>query len=83
MPAAEFETRSRRKVDEASEPRRCSAQFREREGGEAWVTRQIERGHIIVTRSRTPYEVSHTSVAGEELEIAQEYIAVDLFLAAL
>ena len=60
-----------------------SATFREREVGGAWLTRTIGRGHIFVTRSRTPYEVSHTSPAGEELEIVQVHIAVDLFLAAL
>ena len=60
-----------------------SAEFREREVGGAWVTRQIERGHIFVTRSRTPYEVCHTTPVGEELEIVQVHIAVDEFLAAL
>ena len=48
-----------------------SATFREREVGGAWLTRTIGRGHIFVTRSRTPYEVSHTSPAEEELEIVQ------------
>ena len=60
-----------------------SAEFREREIGEAWLTRQIGRGHIFVTRSKTPYEVCHTSPVGEELEIVQVHIAVDQFLAAL
>jgi AraC family transcriptional regulator len=60
-----------------------SATFREREIGEVWQTRQIERGHIFVTRSRTPYEVCHTSRTGEALEIVQVHIAVDQFLAAL
>jgi AraC family transcriptional regulator len=60
-----------------------SAEFREREIGGAWLTRQIERGYIFVTRSRTPYEVCHTSRAGEQLEIVQVHIAVDQFLAAL
>jgi AraC family transcriptional regulator len=59
------------------------AEFREREVGETWQTRQIGRGYIFVTRSRTPYEVCHTSRAGEELEIVQVHIAVDQFLAAL
>src|SRR5215213_11692692 len=31
-----------------------SAEFREREVGEIWVTRQIGPGHIFVTRSKTP-----------------------------
>lgn len=60
-----------------------SAEFREREIGETWRTSQIGRGTIFVTRSRTPYEVSHTSPVGEELEIVQVHIAVDQFLAAL
>jgi AraC family transcriptional regulator len=60
-----------------------SAEFREREIGGPWLTRQIGRGHIFVTRSRTPYEVSHTTPVGEQLEIVQVHIAVDQFLAAL
>jgi hypothetical protein len=54
-----------------------SAEFRERELGEAWVTRQIGRGDIFVTRSKTPYEVRHSSRVGEELEIIQVHVAVD------
>jgi hypothetical protein len=60
-----------------------SAQFRERETGQAWLKREIGRGHIFVTRSKTPYEVCHTSPVGEELEVVQVHIAVDRFLAAL
>jgi AraC family transcriptional regulator len=60
-----------------------SAEFRERELGETWVTRQIGRGDIFVTRSKTPYEVRHSSRVGEELEIIQVHVAVDQFLAAL
>ena len=60
-----------------------SAEFRERELGGAWVTRQIGRGDIFVTRSRTPYEVRFSSPVGEELEIIQVHVAVDQFLAAL
>ena len=60
-----------------------SAEFREREIGGAWLKRQIGPGHIFVTRSKTPYEVCHTSPVGEELEIVQVHIAVDRFLAAL
>src|SRR6266446_8731726 len=43
-----------------------SAEFRERELGETWVTRQIGRGDIFVTRSKTPYEVRFRSRLGEE-----------------
>jgi AraC family transcriptional regulator len=60
-----------------------SAEFRERELGETWVTRQIGRGDIFVTRSKTPYEVRFSSPAGDELEIIQVHVAVDQFLAAL
>jgi AraC family transcriptional regulator len=60
-----------------------SAEFREREDGGKWVTRQIGRGDIFVTRSKTPYEVSHTSPVGQELEIIQIHVAVDQWLASL
>ena len=60
-----------------------SAEFRERELGDTWVTRQIGRGHIFVTRSKTPYEVSHISPVGQELEIVQIHVAVDHWLASL
>ena len=60
-----------------------SAEFREREIGQAWLKRQIGPGYIFVTRSKTPYEVCHTSRVGEELEVVQVHIAVDRFLAAL
>ena len=60
-----------------------SAEFRERELGETWVTRQIGRGDIFVTRSKTPYEVRHSSRVGEQLEIIQVHVAVDHWLASL
>jgi AraC family transcriptional regulator len=60
-----------------------SAEFRERELGEPWVTRHIRRGDIFVTRSKTPYEVRFSSPIGEELEIIQVHLAVDRLLAAL
>jgi len=60
-----------------------SAEFREREIGGAWLTRQIGPGHIFVTRSRTAYECAFSSPVGEELEIIQVHIAVDQLLAAL
>lgn len=60
-----------------------SAEFREREVGETWVTRQIGRGDIFVTRSKTPYEVRHSSPVGQELEIIQIHVAVDQWLASL
>jgi AraC family transcriptional regulator len=60
-----------------------SAEFREREVGDMWVTRQIGRGDIFVTRSKTPYEVRHSSPVGQELEIIQVHVAVDQWLASL
>jgi AraC family transcriptional regulator len=60
-----------------------SAEFQEREVDGEWVTRKIGKGHIFVTRSKTPYEVAHTSTPGNELETVQVHIAVDQFLAAL
>jgi AraC family transcriptional regulator len=60
-----------------------SAEFREREIGETWLQRQIGPGYIFVTRSKTPYEVCHTSPLGEELEIVQVHIPVNRFLASL
>jgi AraC family transcriptional regulator len=60
-----------------------SAAFREREVGGTWVTRQIGRGDIFVTRSKSPYEVSHSSPVGQELEIIQIHIAVDQWLTSM
>ena len=60
-----------------------SAEFREREIGETWTTRQIGRGDIFVTRSRTPYEVRFRSPAGEELETIAIHVGIDSFRAAL
>jgi AraC family transcriptional regulator len=60
-----------------------SAEFWERECGGAWVTRQIRRGDIFVTHSKTPYEVRWSSPVGEELEVIQIHLAVDQLLAAL
>ena len=60
-----------------------SAEFQEREVGETWVTRQIGRGDLFVTRSTTPYEVRFSSPPGQQLEIVQIHIAVEPFMAAL
>src|SRR5688572_16021278 len=40
------------------------AEFRERDVGGAWVTRQIRAGDLFVTHSRTPYEVRFESPPG-------------------
>jgi AraC family transcriptional regulator len=59
------------------------AVFKERDPGGKWLTHQLERGTLFVTRSRTPYEVSFSSPAGEELENVQIHVAVDVFVAAV
>lgn len=62
---------------------RGSAEFQEREVGKAWLTRQIRRGDIFVTRSKTLYELRWSSPIGEEVEVIHIHLAVDQFLAAL
>src|SRR5881396_1334310 len=59
------------------------AEFRERDVGGAWITRQIRACDLFVTRSVTPYEVRFQSPPGEELETLSLHIAVEPFLAAL
>jgi AraC family transcriptional regulator len=62
---------------------RGTAEFRERDVGGAWITRQIRAGDLFVTRSRTPYEVDFLSPPGQELDNLSLHIAVEPFLAAL
>ena len=62
---------------------RGMAEFRERDVGGKWITRQIRGGDMFVTRSRTPYEVDFKSPPGEELDNLSIHIAVEPFLAAL
>ncbi len=62
---------------------RGMAEFRERDVGGAWITRQIRAGDLFVTRSRTPYEVHFQSPPGEELDNLSIHLAVEPFLAAL
>jgi AraC family transcriptional regulator len=62
---------------------RGMAEFRERDVGGSWITRQIHAGDLFVTRSRTPYEVDFKSPPGEELDNLSIHIAVEPFLAAL
>jgi AraC family transcriptional regulator len=62
---------------------RGTAEFREREVGGTWITRQIRPGDLFVTRSRTPYEVDLQSPPGQELDNLSLHIAVEPFLAAL
>lgn len=60
-----------------------SAQFLERDVGAGWLKRQLRRGDIFVTRSKTPYEVRFSSPVGEEIEVMSIHLAVDRYLAAL
>lgn len=60
-----------------------TAEFRERDVGGAWITRQIHTGDLFVTRSRTPYEVRFQSPAGQELDTLSIHITVEPFLTAL
>lgn len=62
---------------------RGMAEFRERDVGGAWITRQIRAGDQFVTRSRTPYEVRFQSPPGQELDTLSLHIAVEPFLTAL
>jgi len=62
---------------------RGMAEFRERDVGGAWVTRQIHGGDLFVTRSRTPYEVRFQSPPGQELDNLSLHIAIEPFMAAL
>jgi len=59
------------------------AEFRERDVGGAWITRQIREGELFVTRSRTSYEVRFQSPPGQQLDNLSLHIAVEPFLAAL
>ena len=60
-----------------------TAEFREREPGGPWLTRHLRPGDLFVTRSKTPYEVSFRSPAGEELQTVQVHVAVEPYRAAL
>lgn len=62
---------------------RGTAEFRERDVGGAWITRQIRAGDLFVTRSRTPYEVRFQSPPGQELETLSLHLGVEPFLSAL
>ena len=60
-----------------------SAEFRERDPGEEWITRHLKRGDIFVTHSKSPYELAWKSPLGGELDFILIHVAVDQFLAAL
>lgn len=59
------------------------AEFRERDVGGAWITREVRAGDLFVTRSQTPYEVHFESLPGGELDNLSLHIGVKPFLAAL
>ncbi len=60
-----------------------AAEFRERDLGQNWITHQLRRGDIFVTRSKVPYEVRFSSPPGQEIESISIHVAVDVFLPAL
>lgn len=60
-----------------------TAEFRERDPGEAWVTRHIGPGDLFVTGSKTPYEVHFSSPVGEALQTVQIHLATDHYRTAL
>lgn len=59
-----------------------TAEFEERDLGQAWIARQLRRGDIFVTRSKVPYEARFRSPAGEELQSIVIHVAVEPFLGA-
>lgn len=62
---------------------RGKAEFRERDLGGAWITRQLQAGALFVTRSQTPYEVDFKSPPEEALETLMIHVAVEPFLNSL
>src|SRR6516164_7449579 len=59
-----------------------SAEFQERDIGGAWVPRQVRRGDIFVTGSKTPYELRWRSPLGAEIDVIHIHLGVDQCLAA-
>jgi AraC family transcriptional regulator len=59
-----------------------SAEFQERDIGGAWLPRQVRRGDIFVTGSKTPYELRWRSPLGAEMDVIHIHLAVDQCLAA-
>jgi AraC family transcriptional regulator len=59
-----------------------SAEFQEREIGGTWLPRQVRRGDIFVTGSKTPYELRWRSPLGAEMDVIHIHLAVDQCLAA-
>lgn len=54
-----------------------------RPGNLLWLSieRQLKQGDLLVTRSKTPYELSFRSRAGQELDVIMVHLAKDRFLA--
>jgi AraC family transcriptional regulator len=59
-----------------------SAEFQERDIGGTWVPRQVRRGDIFITGSKTPYELRWCSPLGAEMDVIHIHLAVDRCLAA-
>jgi AraC family transcriptional regulator len=59
-----------------------SAEFQERDIGGAWVPRQVRRGYIFVTGSKTPYELRWRSPLGAEIDVIHIHLGLDQCLAA-
>ena len=60
-----------------------TVEMQERDVGEAWLTRQLQRGDIFITSSKTPYELRWSSPLGQELDSITIHLAVDQFREAL
>jgi len=59
-----------------------SAEFQERDIGGTWIPRQVRRGDIFVTGSKTPYELRWRSPLGAEIDVMHIHLGVDQCLAA-
>jgi len=59
-----------------------SAEFQERDIGGIWIPRQVRRGDIFVTGSKTPYELRWRSPLGAEIDVMHIHLGVDQCLAA-
>jgi AraC family transcriptional regulator len=69
-------------VPATAEPLICciisgAAEFQEREIGDTWLSRHVQRGDVFVTRSKTPYELRWRSPLGSELDVIHIHLAVD------
>jgi AraC family transcriptional regulator len=59
-----------------------SAEFQERDIGGAWVPRQVRRGDIFVTGSKTPYELRWRSPLGAEIDVIHIHLGLEQSSAA-